>query len=130
MLGGGYTLSAAGSGRGQQRGWRKARPGLEPALASLPAQRGGENGGIDPGLELGKPLAPPLRLSVDGVLESLDDLLQVRNPRFQSLQPGRIRIRGGDRRGFFSRGGCATYLPDSGDQPLPISACAHRTPAG
>ena len=110
--------------------WLKARHGLEPALASVPAQRDGESGGIDPSLELGKPLAPPLRLSVDGVLEPLDDLLQMRNPRFQGLQPGRIRILVGDRRGFFGRGGRATYLPDSRDQSLPISACAHRTPTG
>src|SRR5581483_8449389 len=53
---------------------------LQPAFASVVAQGPAEHSRLDLSLELGDPLALSRRLAVHGILEALQELLQMRDP--------------------------------------------------
>lgn len=53
---------------------------LQPALACVVAQRSAQCRGLDPRLDLADPLAQAGRLAVNGILQPLDEFLEVGDP--------------------------------------------------
>jgi hypothetical protein len=101
--------------------------GLKPAAASILREGWAHRAGLDLRLELGDQLAVPLRFPVHGILQPLDQPLQVSDSR---LEPGDTIILFIDRRASVrsvSAGRRATNLADSCNQPLALTH-DHRLP--
>lgn len=67
---------------------------LQPAVAGVLAQRDRESGRFGSRLQLGDPLALPRRLSMHGVLETLEQCLQVRDPLRERVDARGLGLRG------------------------------------
>lgn len=101
--------------------------GLEPALASVSAHSPGERRRLDPGLEVGDSFGLTGRLTVDRVLKALQQLLQVRDPRFKGTDAIPCGTSAAGRCWF---AGCpfgAANLADPRDQPLTLAQAHQRT---
>jgi hypothetical protein len=99
----------------------------ETAVTNVLGEGSAEGLGLDLGLKLGNQPVVPLRLSMHGVLEALEQLLQVRNSRFKCSQPVRLQLRHVAFR-LVTRRAEAADLSDPCDQPLALAERRHRRP--
>ncbi|MFZ0376887.1 MAG: hypothetical protein WCD11_19695 [Solirubrobacteraceae bacterium] len=109
------------------RNKKRRHVGLKPAAASILGEGWAHNAGLDLRLELGDQLAVPLGFPVHGILQPLDQPLQVSDSR---LEPGHTIILFIDRRASVrcvSAGRRAANLADSCDQSLALTH-DHRLP--
>ena len=93
---------------------------LQPAVASVVAQGPAEHRRLDSRLDLADALAQSRRFAVHGILQSLDELLQMRKARLDRAQVILTRIAQGRRRGPVTHGGAAAKLPQPPDHPLTL----------
>ena len=79
-----YSTIRGGLDPAGRRAWRG---GSEPAIASVLGESRAHRSGLYLGLELGDQLGVALRFAMHGVLQSLNQLLEVRHPRLERLDP-------------------------------------------
>ena len=100
--------------------------GSEPAVAGVLSEGCAHRSGPDLGLELGDQLGLPLRFPVYRVLQPLDQPLEVRQSRFECLEPFSLWIARVAFRAIAGRGETAD-LADPCNQSLAV-AHRHRRP--
>jgi hypothetical protein len=100
----------------------------EPAVAGVLGKGGAHRSGLDLGLELGDQPGVPLKFPVHRVLQALDQLLDVRQSRFECLELFRPWLAGVVSRSIARRGETAD-LADPCNQSLAV-AHGHRRPRG
>jgi hypothetical protein len=101
-------------------------PGLEPTVASIFGEGDAHRSGLDLALELGDQLAVALRFPVHGVLQALDEPLELPHAPFERLEPIWLWIARAAVRSIAGSGHSAD-LADPRDQSLPL-AHSHRFP--
>jgi hypothetical protein len=99
---------------------------LQAAVASVVAQRPAQRRRFDPRLDLADPPFEARRLPMNGILQSLDELLQMHDAGLERPDLSLINAGRGRRRWLGRLGRSTTNLADAPDQPLTV---AHTSPA-